>query len=231
MKPLGKRAYGSIPHLPGSRLGIGDHHISEGQSKIVTEKKRDHKDIIIIQEKLDGSNVSIAKINGAIVPLTRAGYIAYTSPYEQHHLFYNWVLERKQYFENILNEGERLCGEWIAQACGTIYKNVTTPFIAFDLIRMDNKRSCYSELHALSNEFGFPIAYTFHIGNPLSINDAMEKCGEFGNHGATEKIEGIVYRCERNGEVDFVCKYVRPDKIDGKYLPEYSGKIIWNWKP
>ena len=24
-KPLGRKAYGSIPHLPGSRLGPGDH--------------------------------------------------------------------------------------------------------------------------------------------------------------------------------------------------------------
>jgi len=30
MKPLGKKSYGSIPHLFGSKLGEGDHHCHEG---------------------------------------------------------------------------------------------------------------------------------------------------------------------------------------------------------
>src|SRR6187551_2383478 len=91
LKPLGKPSYGSIPHLPGSRVGPGDYHISEGQARIATEKTRDKHDIVIVQEKLDGSNVSVAKINGEIIPLTRARYTASSSPYEQHHMFDRWV--------------------------------------------------------------------------------------------------------------------------------------------
>jgi hypothetical protein len=34
IKPLGHRAYGSIPHLPGSRLGLGDHHCGERRARI-----------------------------------------------------------------------------------------------------------------------------------------------------------------------------------------------------
>jgi hypothetical protein len=33
---------------------------------------------------------------------------------------------------------------------------------------------------------------------------------------------------ERRGEVDFLAKYVRPDKVDGKYL---GGEPIWMWRP
>ena len=62
-KPLGKKAYGSIPHLPGSRLGSGDHHISEGQAKIATEKLRDKYDQLFVYEKLDGSNCSVALLS------------------------------------------------------------------------------------------------------------------------------------------------------------------------
>ena len=40
MKPLGHKAYGSIPHLPNSRMGPGEHHISPGQAKIATEAVR-----------------------------------------------------------------------------------------------------------------------------------------------------------------------------------------------
>lgn len=84
-KPLGQRAYGSIPHLPGSRLGPGDYCINEGQARIATEKARDKHDLIIVQEKLDGSNVAVAKVNGEIIALTRSGYTALSSPYQQHH--------------------------------------------------------------------------------------------------------------------------------------------------
>lgn len=45
-------------------------------------------------------------------------------------------------------------------------------------------------------------------------------------------VEGAVYRVERRGEVDFLAKWVRPDKQDGCYLPEVSGgEAVWNWRP
>lgn len=36
--------------------------------------------------------------------------------------------------------------------------------------------------------------------------------------GAKYTPEGLVYRCERKGEFDFMAKWVRPDFIPGKYL-------------
>ena len=66
-KPLGAKAYGSICHLPGSRLGPGDHKLNEGQARILTQKVRDKHDVIFIQEKLDGSNVCVARIDGPAV--------------------------------------------------------------------------------------------------------------------------------------------------------------------
>jgi hypothetical protein len=37
---------------------------------------------------------------------------------------------------------------------------------------------------------------------------------------------------ERNGAVDFLVKYVRPDKIDGVFLHEIGGNDpVWNWQP
>lgn len=41
-----------------------------------------------------------------------------------------------------------------------------------------------------------------------------------GKHGAIDEPEGLVYRVEREGRVDFLCKYVRPNKIDGLYMKE-----------
>ena len=50
-----------------------------------------------------------------------------------------------------------------------------------------------------------------------------------GKHGAVDNVEGVIYRVERNSQVDFLTKFVRSDKEDGKYLPEQNGGVaIWN---
>jgi len=143
-KPLGQKSYGHIAHVPGSRVGT-DHMISPGQAVIVCEKKRDKYDHIVVQVKVDGSNVSIANVNGEIIPLGRAGYRASTSPYRQHHLFADWVYGQLDRF-SFLQPGERLCGEWMAKAHGTCYNLIHEPFIAFDLMTIPHKRIILSEL-------------------------------------------------------------------------------------
>jgi hypothetical protein len=47
LRPLKRKAYGSIPHLPNSRTGPGDHHIPEGQTRICTERARPGDTIIV----------------------------------------------------------------------------------------------------------------------------------------------------------------------------------------
>lgn len=225
MKPLGQKNYGSIPHLPGSRMGPADHHCHDGQRIIATEKKRDKHDFIIIQEKLDGSNVGIAKINGEIIALTRAGYAANTSPYQMHHWFHEWVNYNKIRFD-FLSEGERVCGEWLMVAHGTRYNLPHEPFVAFDIMR-GTERANYEEFtQRLRGKFIMPQVLS--TGEPLDI-ESMLTMIEVSGHGAIDPVEGAVWRVERKGKVDFLCKYVRPDKVDGKYLDE-DVLNEWKWK-
>lgn len=227
-KPLGQKAYGSIPHLPGSRRGPADKGLTDQQARILTEKARDRHDIIIVTEKLDGSNCSVAKINGEIVALGRAGYLAKTSPYEQHHLFADWVEVNKKRFSDLLGEGERCVGEWMALAHGTRYNLPHEPYVIFDLMR-GNRRATWAEVLSRTPDFVRP--YVIHIGDPISIDKAVELLTPV-HHGAIDPIEGAVWRVERKGEVDFLGKYVRPEKADGCLLPEKNNGIsIWNWKP
>ena len=225
-KPLNRKNYGSIPHLPCSRMGPADHKISEGQERIATVKPRDKHDTVIVQEKLDGSNVGVAMKDGEIFAISRAGYEAKTSPYEQHHAFSNWVYENESRFRNVLSEGARVCGEWLHTAHGTIYNLPHEPFVAFDLIDENNKRFSYSEfIDNVGVEFVLP--HLVGIGSPMSVEEALNSLGDYGHHGATEKIEGAVWRVERKGVVDYLCKYVRPDKVDGKYLN--GAPIVNKW--
>jgi hypothetical protein len=229
IKPLGRKAYGSIPHLPGSRLGPADRHCHVGQATIATEKARDKHDIIIVQEKLDGSNVAVARVNGVLHILTRAGYPAISSPYEQHHKFALWAYDNIDRFDELLKEGERICGEWLAQAHGTRYDLKHEPFVAFDIMTGE-KRLNYHTFRDRVTKYDFIVPFLVSYGPPVAVKDAMSKMGS-GNHGAIDPVEGLMYRIERKGEVDFLTKHVRSDKQDGKYLPEYNNDIItWNIK-
>ena len=230
MKPLGQKAYGTIPHLSKSRIGEGDHHCEIGQEKIATEKPRDKFDLVIVQEKLDGSNCSIAKINGQIIALTRSGYVADTSPFEQHHYFSKWVEKEKSRFDKLLFEGERVVGEWLLQAHSTRYNLSHEPFVPFDIMQK-HQRLNYHNFMLRILPFGFTIPHLIHIGQPIGVNWVLKHIEKSG-HGAIDKVEGAVWRVENKGKVDFLVKFVRPDKQDGIYLPEISNQpAVWNCDP
>jgi hypothetical protein len=230
-KPLGCKSYGSILHLPNSRLGPSDRCITEGQARIATKRRRDKHDRIIVQEKLDGSCVSVAKVNGRIVALGRAGYLAESSPFEQHHMFAEWVNMNEEAFWFLLNEGERVVGEWIAQAHGTVYRLQSwcaDPFFAFDLMT-GKERLPFDEFRSRVKGF-FQTPTLLSDGPPISVAAAMERHESLKI--PCDQTEGVVYRVERKGKVDFLCKWVRPSKVDGKLLPKVSGlPPVWNWHP
>lgn len=182
----------------------------------------------MVQEKLDGSNCSVAKVAGKIVALGRAGYLASTSPFEQHHLFADWVANNETRFCALLDEGERRVGEWLAQAHSTRYNLPHEPYVIFDLMR-GATRQPWEKVKARCGDFILPRV--LHVGGPLSIEAALAILEPSG-HGAIEPVEGAVWRVERRGVVDFLGKYVRPEKVDGSLLPEINGGVTtWNWRP
>lgn len=227
IKPLGYKAYGSIPHLPGSRLGEGDHHVHNGQALIATEKVRDKHDIVIVQEKLDGSCCSVAKINAQIIALGRAGYPAASSEYQVHHVFHQWVEENKNRFAELLNEGERVVGEFLAMAVGTKYDLPHEPFVVFDIMT-GIERILVEHLAIRVAKLDFTLPELISYGPPVSVEKVLEQIKVSG-HGAIDPVEGAIWRVERKGKVDFLTKYVRHDKEDGKYFPEVNeGITTWN---
>jgi hypothetical protein len=230
LKPLGRKAYGSIPHLPGSRLGPADHHCHPGQEVICMTKARDRHDRIVVTEKLDGSNVAVALVGGQVVALGRAGYRASDSPYVQHHYFDAWVALNAERFRALLTEGERINGEWLALAHGTRYALPHEPFVAFDMMVAD-KRLPWDETAARCGAAEIVTARVLSDGPPIHVQ-AILPLIETSGHGALEEVEGAVWRVERQGRFDFMAKWVRPNKVDGKYLGDISGQPeIWHWTP
>jgi len=214
MKPLNRKNYGSIPHLSSSKLGKMDFFIHEGQERILTEKKRDNHDTILVFEKYDGSNVGVAKFENKIFALTRSGYEASTSPYKQHHEFAKWVNKRKEMFDSLLQEGERVTGEWLLQSHGLIYKIENDPILFFDYFNNNNERQLFEVLEKMC----LPLPRLLHKGDSISVDELKPILNlKTNNIMSLESPEGMVYRVERKGKVDFLAKWVRQDFEAGKY--------------
>lgn len=230
MKPIHGKNYGSIPHLSNSKLGGNDYFISEGQERILTTKARDKNDNILVFEKYDGSNVGIVKIGRKIFALTRSGYEARKSPYKHHHCFYNWVKKRELLFADMLQNGERIVGEWMMQAHGIIYKIDTDPIVFFDYFNSNNQRVLHEELGANAIKYGLQLPRQIHEGSPITVEQLLPHLNKKTKGiESVELPEGMVYRVERKGKVDFLAKWVRRDFEAGKYcigVPE--NKLIWN---
>jgi ATP-dependent RNA circularization protein (DNA/RNA ligase family) len=206
-------------------MGPSDSSVAEGQARIATVKKRDKHDMIIVQEKLDGSCVGVARKEGKLLALTKKGWLASSSRFDMHLKFAEWVEKNQSRFLAVLNEGERLCGEWLIKAHGTMYDLPHEPFVAFDIFD-HNRRLGFEEFRTRVAQY-FVMPYCVSVGESMSVVDVLSRLGEFGYHGAKEQIEGAVWRVERKEQVDFLCKYVRPDKIDGKYLDDEFLMNMW----
>ncbi len=226
--PLGRKAYFKIAHLPGSRTGSADRTAPAELAERCLRAPRPGEELLV-QEKLDGSCVAVARVGGAVLALGREGTLASLSLNPGRQMFAAWVAQRSALFARLLRDGEWLVGEWLALAHSTRYDLRHEPFVVFDGFL----RGEQSTFDMLSERLqgALPQPTLLHRGGALNIEAMLAKLGS-GGHGAREAPEGAVWRLERQGRVVGMAKYVRGDKVDGALLPENSGQdAVWNWKP
>ena len=230
VKKVVNKAYDSIGHLSKSRLGEADSHIDAKTEALLTEKLPPIDCLLYIEEKMDGSNCAVIRKNGEIIPISRSGYRCIDSNFEQHRRFHAYVMKRKEQFEKLLpDEDDRVVGEWLAMAHGTIYPHITEPYQVFELLK-GGKRIGYEEKLALFDQCGFtPVPLLCMSNIAIPIDEAL--------HMAIERnplAEGVVYRLERYDKKmnkwvpHLIAKVVRMDKEDGTYLDEENP--IWLWE-
>ncbi|WP_438043701.1 RNA ligase family protein [Sorangium sp. So ce128] len=227
-RPLGRKAYFKIPHLPGSRTGSSDRTAPRELAERCLVAPRPGEEVLV-QEKLDGSCVAVARLGDAVLALGREGTLAARSENPGRQMFAAWVEQRATSFRELLHPGGWLVGEWLALAHSTRYELRHEPFVVFDAFH-EGRQWTFDELDARL-QGAFPRPALLHRGGALGISAMLERLGG-GGHGAIEPPEGAVWRIERAGRVVGMAKYVRRDKIDGALLPENSGhEAVWNWKP
>jgi hypothetical protein len=216
------RLYAKIPHLPGSRTGPRDRHASAALVERLIRAARSG-DRILVQEKLDGSCVAVARRAGAIVAFGREGRPCAESRNDGRRAFAAWV-ERNQARFSFLVEGARVVCEWLAQAHGTRYALPHGPVVLLDAFDAVGERASLGPLSGLATAAALPLPHLIHDGGALAIDDALARLGHHGFHGALDPAEGLVWRVEARGRVVGVAKFVRAGKQDGCYLADHTGR-------
>ena len=227
--PLGRRAYFKIPHLPGSRTGKSDRHapISLARRLLL---RGEPGDTVLVQEKLDGSCVAVARLEGSVIALGREGRRASESRNPGRQLFARWVEAHAEPLRALLEDGEWLVGEWLALAHGTRYALTHQPFVPFDLFDPSARAAALDGLEArLARNGLLRSPCLLHRGGAIDTREVLQRIQAGSGHGA-DSVEGAVWRLEHGGQVLARAKYVRLDKVDGHLLPENSGQAaVWNW--
>lgn len=228
LRVLGEKAYNRIGHLQGSKAGASDRHIHiRENARLIAECPADCE--VIVQEKLDGSCVAVYRRGREILPLGREGDLTYGSRSPMRRMWADWVKINKYLFLDILRDGERLCGEWLAMVHTVRYDDLTTPFYAFDLFDAKNKPIGYDALLERLDGTNIPTPPLLHRGDAIGIEAALDALKQKGIR-SQDQSEGAVWRLEEKGVPKLIAKYVREDFEPGLFLEEHTGKAaLWNW--
>lgn len=238
------KQYARIPHLPGSRGTPDDVQVTAAGGARFVGDGRDEGDAaaqaaagigpaprgerVLVTEKLDGSCVVIARLDGQVTALGREGRPCASSRNEGRRAFAAWVAAQPARWA-ALREGERLICEWLALAHGVRYQLPHEPAALLD-VYAHRRQLPLHEVHRRARDLDLPTPALLHQGGPCAVSVALAALGPRGHHGADEA-EGVVYRLERvkDGAVLAQAKYVRPGFAPGRYLPDHTGQAaVWN---
>lgn len=220
------RLFPRIGHLPGSRAAADDRHADPALAVRCTT--RGHVgDRVIVSEKLDGTCVTIGREGGAVVARGREGGRCDASPNVGRRAFAAWVASQPARWAALV-EGERLVLEWLVLAHAVRYALPHEPAVLLDLHRGGWRP--WDEVAARARALALPGAAVVHDGGPCPLDEARERLGRHGQHGARDPAEGLVYRIEGgDGRLRARAKWVRPGLVPGQWLADHgSGVHVWN---
>lgn len=223
---IGERVYHRIGHLPGSRVGPGDHTLGDGPARAFCDPAawQGSQEHIIITEKLDGTCVSVVRDGDEIIPALRSGHRADTSPYAMHQEFDKYVNKNWSTFIMLLDKGERIVGEWMAQAHGIRYNRLTDFFFAFD-IRRDREWISYEVLKQRCEYVGISVVPLLYYGPQLAV-EYVQRLTNRSAFRNKRPAEGVVLRREMHGRLMDMAQYVRSDHVAGLYLPGTENAVV-----
>jgi len=171
---------------------------------------------IIVEEKIDGSNLGISKDKDYnIIFQNRSKHITSAS-HTQWKGLDNWLKQTPGIWEVLTSEDIILFGEWCQYKHSIPYDNLPSFFVAFDIyIKSQQKFVSRAELERRLQNTGIPIINKISEGKVLS---KAELLGLLNTHSAYRHegtVEGVYLRIDGPQYNIARGKIVRPDFIQG----------------
>lgn len=210
--------YPRTPHLFGSSGTADDKHMNEKDScRFVAD------DSLIVEEKIDGTNVGIHfSTNGKMVLQCR-GHEIREGMHPQYDLFKQWAAVKRGILEERLADRFIMFGEWVYACHSVFYQRLTHYFFEFDIY--DKQEQEFLDLErrlAITQDSGTETVPVIHRG--VLKRSAIEGLigpsafdSRFDNpltHQTDNRMEGIYLRTEANGIVTGRAKYVRVEFVE-----------------
>jgi hypothetical protein len=209
--------YPRTPHLFGSKGTDDDKHLSESDSiRFIADNS------LIVEEKLDGTNVGIHFSIGEMILQCR-GHLITEGMHPQYDLFKQWATVKRFVLEEKLGERFILFGEWLYARHSVHYRKLPHYFFEFDIY--DKEQGVFLDLNRrleLLNGTGIQTVPVVHHGK-IARTD-LEKLispssfdSQFENpltRRTDNLMEGLYLRTEAKGVVTGRAKFVRPEFVE-----------------
>ena len=210
--------YPRTPHLFGSKGTDDDKHLNQNDSeKFIADPS------LIVEEKIDGTNVGIHFNSTGRMVLQCRGHEITEGMHPQYDLFKQWTSVKRPTLESMLGDSFILYGEWLYAKHSVFYRGLPHYFFEFDIY--DKQAFCFLDLNERLNMLegtGLHTVPILHRG-PLNTERILALIGpskfdsEFENplSGQNDNLmEGLYLRTEKNGRVTARAKIVRPEFVE-----------------
>lgn len=120
--------YPRTPHLFGSTGTVDDKHLGERETVAFIADES-----LIVEEKLDGTNVGIHFADDGEMILQCRGHVITEGMHPQYDLFKQWCAVKRQTLEAMLAGRFILFGEWMYALHSVHYRQLPHYFFEFDI--------------------------------------------------------------------------------------------------
>jgi hypothetical protein len=120
--------YPRTPHLFSSRGTDDDKHMGHKESLAFAEDPS-----LVVEEKLDGTNVGIHFTNANRLVLQCRGHEITTGMHPQYDFFKQWTTGKRPTLETMLEDRYILFGEWLYARHSVLYTALPHYFFEFDI--------------------------------------------------------------------------------------------------
>ena len=210
--------YPRTPHIFGSRGTDDDKHLGEPESS------RFLADVsLIVEEKLDGTNVGIHFTGQGAMVLQCRGHLITEGMHPQYDLFKQWGAVKRPVLEDRLSDRFILFGEWLYARHSVHYRQLPHYFFEFDIYDKQGEEFLSLERRlALLEGTGIHTVPVLHVGaldreKLGALIGSSRFDSEFENPLTKRKdhlMEGLYLRTEAHGVVTGRAKFVRPEFVE-----------------